>query len=513
MKRDQRFVIALDIGTSALKVGLFDINGDLIQVETREQEFIFPKSDWFEQDPDVTWELIKDSIHTLVNAHGHQTIDAISVTVQRGSVIALDVNGKPLSNLVVWMDKRGREYAEHVNQLIGKERYYQTAGHSISYITGASKVLWFHSEGEEAWEECAVIGSPQTYFLKRLGSDNLVIDYSSGTYHFPMDIDIKEWSREIARELDFPLEKLPQIVSAVDVVGYLPQSVAQELRLKAGIPIIAGGGDGQCAAAGSGAIVPGICMINIGTGTGIQFYLEKPTRNPGMVFSCSGHVVPDAWESEGHTQASGAVFRWFRDEFGDKEYEGEDDRGFNELVDEAMLAPPTAEGLLFLPTFNGCTTPRQEPNARGCLLGLSLNHKKSHVIRAVLEGITLEIKWILESFKETGARVDEIRLVGGGSRNIHWNQIHADILDHPVSTVQYPDAAMVGCAMCAAVGLGEYPTLLEASKHFIRIKEEFIPQAKNKAIYQTLYTDYVNAFNQITQSSIFKDVEKRIGMS
>ncbi len=513
MSDKKRLIIALDIGTSVLKTGLFDLNGDLIQIETREQEFVHSNGDWFEQNPDITWGLIKDSVHSLVKTHDYHSIEAITITVQRGSVIALDSNGEALSNLIVWMDKRGRDYVQHVNQIIGEERYYTTAGHSISYITGASKVLWFQSEAKEIFEQCAVIGSPQTYFLKRLGSDGLVIDCSSATYHFPLNIDLKSWSQEIAHELNFPLKKLPQIVSAVDIVGHLPQSVAQELGLQEGIPIIAGGGDGQCAAAGSGAIVPGICMINIGTGAGIQFYLDEPTRDPRMIFSCSGHVVSNGWESEGHTQASGAVLRWVRDELGYSDCLSEGEDGYDNLVDEAMLAPPAAKGLMFLPTFNGCTVPQQVPEAKGCFLGLSLNHKKSHIIRAVLEGITLEIKWILESFKGTFASIDEIRLVGGGSKNINWNQIHADILGHPVYTVQSPDAAMVGCAMCAAVGLGEYPNLVDASKHFVQIMDMFTPRSENKAIYQVLFKDYVNAFKQIAQSNIHKDVEKRIGMS
>jgi len=510
-----KLILSLDIGTSTLKVGVFDFEGNLVHVETREQELIFLSDNRVEQSLEETWGKIIEAVKAILAIDDtYRNVSAISVSVQRGSVISLDQHGNPLSNQIVWMDKRGLPYVEMVNQIIGRERYYHTSGHSLSYITGASKVLWYQHAGDDLWRDASVIGTPQTYYLNRLGSDNFVCDHSSGTYHFPFNIEKKDWSIEIAKDLEFPLEKLPTVVRSTDIVGHLSKKSAEELHLEEGIPIIAGGGDGQCAAAGCGAIVPGICMINIGTATGVQVYLEKPTRDPGMIFTCSGHVVPDGWESEGHTQASGAVFRWFRDQFGKLETIVADNQnldGYDILINEAIQTPAGANGLLFIPTFNGTTGPVSEPSAKGCLIGLSLRHEKKHIIRALLEGITMEIRWMLESISETIAPLQEIRLSAGGSKNPHWNQIHADILGRQVSTLQNRDTGLVGAAMCAAVGIGVYNSLIDAAAKFVKVKDVYLPQDGSSAIYDRIYEEYLTAFNTLCESGVFESQDRRSG--
>lgn len=507
-----KYLISLDIGTTAIKVGLFTVGGELLRIETREQKLIFLQTGRVEQSSEETWQLIAGAVRKIISGYNPRYVTAIAVSVQRGTVVPLDKNGTPLSNLIVWMDNRGLPYVKMLEEKVGLKKYYNTAGHTINYISGVSKVLWHQYEAKDIWEDIAVVGSPQTLFLKWLGCEGLVCDLSSGTYHFPFDIDIKQWSVALAEEIGFPIEKLPELVASVDVVGYLSKKAAEDLGLLPGVALVAGGGDGQCAAAGCGAIIPGLCMINIGTAAGVQAFLSRPRRNPSMVFTCSGHVVPDGWETEGHTQASGAVFRWFRDQFGAIEMAYAKSAkldSYNLLVKEAMLAPPGASGLLFIPTFNGSTAPINDPLTRGLLLGLSLTHTRNHILRAILEGITLEIRWMLDAMIESGVSVNEIRLVAGGSRNPYWNQIHADILHRLVSTVQNPDAALVGAAMCAAVGVGEYKDLNEAASNFVKIKDTINPQKENFNLYQEAYANYHKANKCLRDSGIYKDLNRR----
>jgi xylulokinase len=217
-------------------------------------------------------------------------------------------------------------------------------------------------------------------------------------------------------------------------------------------------------------------------------------------------VVADAWEMEGHTQASGAVLRWFRDEFGGAQslvQAGPGRDAYDLLVDEACQSPAGSEDLIFLPTFNGSTAPVVDPHARGALIGLRLSHGRSHVIRALLEGISLEIRSMLEAISAAGAAVDEVRLAGGGSRNGRWNQIHADILDHPVTTVANPEAALVGAAMCAAVGMGIVDDFQAAAKAFVRLGETLHPRAENRRVYDKAYERYVQTFSLLSEGKAF----------
>ena len=506
MNNTERNVLAIDIGTTAVKIGLFSTKGELIEIASREQELIFPQIGFAEQSPEATWKLIADAVKEIMSLHKECEIAAVAVSVQRGTVIPIDADGNPLSNLIVWMDQRGLPYVDRVNKKVGSGRYRSIAGSGISYISGESKTLWIQNESESVWQKTRVIGTPQTYFLRRLGSEEFVCDYSSASSHFPMDIEHKVWSQELATQMGYPLERLPKLVSAVDVVGYLSENAAEELGLKAGIPLVAGGGDGQCAGVGSGVLHPGLCMINIGTATGVQVYLPQPRLGPEQKFSCSGHVDPDAWEMEGHTQASGVVLKWFRDEFGQAELACErysDLNAFDLLVDQALKARPGADGLLLLPTFNGCTAPVSDPNMKGSLIGLRLSHTRSHIIRAMLEGITLEIRWMLEEIEKSGIQIDEVRLVGGGSRNQVWNQIHADILGRPVKIIQIADAALVGCGMCAAVGIGAFQSLQEAAGKFVNIQGTVKPKPENLQIYQKAFQNYLKAFSLFSEKKLF----------
>jgi xylulokinase len=499
-------ILSLDLGTSAVKIGLFSADGRLLELSSREQRLQFPGPDRVEQSLAETWQLAAEGSRAILARAGVTRIAAVVLTNQRGSVVPLAADGQALTDLIVWMDQRGLRQTDRLRSVVGPELYYRTSGHPIVPITGVSKVLWLEQEAPEIWRRTRSVGPPQTWFLRRLGCEEDLVDFSSGSYLFPCDIRSMTWSREIAARLAFPLEKLPRLVPATEIVGRLSRAAAGDLGVPEGTPIVAGGGDGQCAAAGTGVVAPGCVMVNIGTAAGVQVFLTEPSFDPAGTLNCAANVVPGAWEMEGHTQASGTVFRWFRDEFGVQERALADRTGrdaYDVLVDQAGEAPPGSDGLIFLPTFNGSTAPLVDPSARGVLLGLKLSHQRSHVIRAILEGISLEIRWMLDAIAATGTAVDEIRLAGGGSRNPTWNQIHADILGRPLCTVLNPDAALVGGAMCAAVALGAFSDFQQAASAFVRLGPEVAPLPESQSTYARSYERFVNLFSLLSRERAF----------
>jgi xylulokinase len=499
-------ILSLDLGTTTIKVGLFSASGDLIKVASREQKLIFPQPDHVEQSLTVSWHLVSDATKEVLSDVDAKNVVSVVLTNQRGSVVPIGKDREPLTDLIVWMDHRGLSQVERLHNTIGAEKYYRTSGHPIVPITGVSKVLWLQNEATEIWDQTESVGPPQTLFLTWLGCDESLVDFSSGSYLFPCDIRKKEWSKDIAGELSFPLEKLPRLVSSTEIVGHLSERASNELSLPSGIPIVAGGGDGQCAAAGTGIVNPGSVMVNIGTATGVQVYLSEPTFDPSHTLNCAAHVVTDAWEMEGHTQASGTVLRWFRDEFGGVERllgnQSYHD-AYDLLVDQANDAPAGSDDLIFIPTFNGSTAPIVDPFARGAFIGLKLSHKRNHIIRSILEGISLEIRWMLDAVSETGVPIEEIRLAGGGSKNNIWNQIHADIFNHPIRTVENPDAALVGGAMCAAVSLGIFKDFPSASEAFVKLGPTINPRDENVPIYEKIYDRFVRLFELLSEQQAF----------
>ncbi len=508
MGTNDTLILSLDLGTTAIKVGLFSASGNLVRLAAREQQLLFPHPNRVEQSLPATWNLVCDAAREILSEIDPRQVGSIAITSQRGSVVPLGRDGEPLTNLIVWMDHRGLTQVDRLHTLVGNTDYYRTSGHPIVPITGVSKALWLHQEAPEIWEKTATIGPPLTLFLKWLGCEQTVVDTASGSYLFPCDIRKKVWSEAIATAVGFPLEKLPRLVAATDIVGHLSQKAAQELNLPGGIPLVAGGGDGQCAAAGTGIVAPGSVMVNIGTAAGVQVFLTEPTFDPGHTLNCAAHVVPGAWEMEGHTQASGTVLRWFRDEFAgaEKVLAGQSQHdAYDLLVDQAAQVPAGSEGLLFLPTFNGSTAPIVDPHARGALVGLKLSHQRGHIIRSILEGISLEIRWMLDTLTDIGASVEEIRLAGGGSKNALWNQIHADILNRPIRTVTNPDAALVGAAMCAAVALGLATDFRAAAQNFVKLGPPIHPRPENEQVYEKTYRRYVRLFKLMSEGSAFAE--------
>lgn len=513
MNTNRPLLLSFDLGTTAIKVGLFSAKGILLGVVTHEQRLVYKKGDRVEQSPRETWKLIADATRQVMQGYSPTAVKAIALALQRGTVIPLDRDGQPLSDFIVWMDKRGLPLAEELERKVRSETYYNKSGHPISYITGVSKALWIHKHTQGLNWPIDIIGTPETLFLRWLGCDESVCSHSTGTYLFPFEIERKIWSKEIAETLDFPLERLPRLVSSVEVVGKLSKQAAEAFGLQPGIALVPGGGDGQSAAVGCGAIQSGRCMINIGTGAGIQTYLPNPVKDPNFILNCAAHVVPEGWEMEGHTQASGAVLRWCRDEFGAGELALQRSSlldAFDLLIEQAILAPPGSGGLLFLPVFNGSTAPIMDQQARGVFLGLSLAHGRSHIIRAILEGISLEIRGMLDAIIASGTDISEVRLVGGGARNPYWNQIHADILDRPVSTLYNTEAALVGAAMCGAVATGHYRDLNEAAQNFVKIKDTIEPRSQNKTVYEAAYNNYRDTFSLLSESGIFKRLKDQI---
>ena len=370
------YILSFDIGTSAIKVGLFSISGSLASFASREQKLVFPHPGCVEQSLNETWKLLIDATSEALSKVHRPRVTSIVLAGHRGSAVPIGQNHEPLTNLMVWMDRRGLQQVDRLNTLIGKNKYYLITGHPIEVITGVSKVLWLHEEAPRNLGSYRIHRSTTNSLLSWLGCDDAYVDFSTGSYLFPCDIKKMVWSEEISRKLSFPLEKLPKLVAATEVVGTLNKNAAEQLGLQPGIPIIAGGGDGQCAAAGTGVVVPGSVMVNIGTATGVQVFLSEPKFDPVHILNCAAHVVPGSWEMEGHTQASGTVLRWFRDEFGDIEKSMARRSKRNEydlLVDHASVVPAGSDGLIFFPTFNGSTAPILDPNLRGAFIGLNLS--------------------------------------------------------------------------------------------------------------------------------------------
>ncbi len=499
---------AIDLGTTGIKVGLYSLEGELLASGTSERGLELPGPGLVEQSPAIGWELLGSTMRRVLAAHtgAAQAVEAIVLSTQRGTFVALDDAEQAITPLISWMDRRGLSICADVKASVGLERYYAQCGHPINPYVGLSKLLWIRRTRPELYARTIRFVPEHTLFHRWLGADELICDTATASFFAPFDVFRKTWNEELLYELGLAAAKLARLAPATTVVGELSVAAAEHCGLRPGTPLVLGGGDGQCAGVGSGAVVPGTIMVNFGTGTGVQTYLPEPRLDPGHNLNCAAHVVPTAWEMEGHTQASGAAFRWVRDALApDLAEAGRQTRQnpYDVLTQAAGAVLPGSEGLLFLPTFNGLSAPLDFAEARGGFVGLTLKHTRAHLVRAVMEGILLEIRWLLESIEHVSGRALEVRLVGGAAASPVWCQMMADVVQRPVNVLEVADATLTGLCQIAAVALGHCADFQAASQQWVRVRRTFEPQTSSAQAYADLFHVFTGLYRALQTANTF----------
>ncbi|MCC6313911.1 MAG: hypothetical protein IT337_07840, partial [Thermomicrobiales bacterium] len=403
-----------------------------------------------------------------------EPIGALVLTHQRGTFAPADATGRPLGDYIVWMDRRGAPICDRLERELGID-YYDRLLHPIQPYTGFSKMIWLEERGHAAPRYLPA----QSVHIARLTGAAPACDPSTASFLGPWRPDAAVWDEAMCIQFGMPPERLPTVLPSTTIVGELGDEVARELRLPKGLPVVLGAADGQCAALGAGCTRPGLVMINVGTATGVQAFCATPQRHPTRALNTAPHALPGAFEMEGHTQAAGAAIDWLRALLGNPTPE--------ELVRMAQAAPPGADGVVILPTFNGVSAPVAIPRAAASIHGLHLRHGPAHLARAMLEAICYEARWILGSLESAVGPTDAVVLVGGFARSPRAGQMMADILGVPVQRAETDDAALTGAARLGRMALG-----LE-SDDLVRMHDAFEPNPELKEVYDETFARFISA--------------------
>lgn len=499
---------AFDLGTNGVKTGLFTPEGQLLGQAYEEYGVETPKSDWVEQSIERMWQAQCNVTQALLAATGvrPQEIAAVGVSSQRATFAPLDAAGKPLSPFIGWQDHRSLAECEWMAHKLGAPRYYQIAGLPLEPTAAVSKILWIKRHNPELYDRTATFGSTQNVHLVQLGAENPPCDLADAGYMGLLDVDRLVWSEELLAVLDLSYEKLPKLAPSGEQVGTLSAAAAEATGLAVGTPLVLAGGDLQVAGLGMGVAEPGTVSLGIGTGGGVLIYLERPLRHPEMGLNCQPHAVPGAWEMEGICLASGASYKWFRDVLGETERQKAAERNCDayDLLNElAAGAPVGAGGLLFLPALAGSGAPHWYPHAKGMVLGLTLSTERGALVRALLEGICMEIRGMLEAARRMGTPIEEVRIWGGAAKSPFWNQMAADVYGIPAVKTTISEAGLAGAAICAGVGVGLYKNVHEGVACMIRTEERYEPNARHHEIYNDLYEIYTSAYRALKESGVF----------
>ncbi|MCC6614280.1 MAG: xylulokinase [Anaerolineae bacterium] len=497
----KNYIIAHDLGTTGNKATLYDREGKLVAsaFDSYETEFAF--TGWAEQHPDDWWRAVCNSTHALLKESGVAKDDIACITFsgQMMGCVPLDKNGRPLRKAIIWADQRSVVQEAWVAERIAREDVYYITGHRLSSSYSLTKMLWVRDHQPDIYRNTYKFVHAKDSIVARL-TGNFVTDPSDASSMNLYDLVENAWSPAILQAAEVDPAQLPDIHLSTDVVGEVLPSIADEVGVAAGTPVVIGGGDGACAAAGAGVVREGAAYNYIGSSSWIALATPKPIYDPDFRTFNFGHVVPGMIMPTGTMQAAGASYQWTRDQLCPVEIDSA--RRLNispyELMNlEAGQSVPGANGLLFLPYLMGERSPRWNPNARSTFVGLTIRHTRADMIRAVLEGVTFNLRVILDAFTRQGVQIEAMRLIGGGARSRFWNQIMADIYGMPVQRLSIlEEATSMGAALAGGVGVGLYPdfSMIEQMNEIASVID---PSPEDRAVYEKLYPVFNAAYDAL----------------
>ena len=495
-------IIAHDLGTTGNKATLYDREGRLVGAAFDAYATEYAYAGWAEQNPEDWWQAVCQSTRRLLDETGVHKNDIAGIVFsgQMMGAVAVDKAARPLRNAIIWADQRALEQERWIRERLSLAEMYRITGHRLGCAYSLAKILWIRDNQPDIYETAHKFMCAKDFIVARL-TGYFVTEPSDASSMNLYDLEAGDWSGKILDAVDLPADKLPQIRRSVDVVGGVRRSVADEIGLLAGTAVVAGGGDGACAAAGAGVIDEGSAYNYVGSSSWIAMSAPKPVYDPDYRTFTFGHVIPNMFMPTGTMQAAGASYQWTRDQLALFEQQAAEALGISvyELINlEVDRVSAGSEGLFYLPYLMGERSPRWNPHARGAFVGLTIRHTRAHLYRAVLEGITMNLRVILDAFRQQGARIDAMRLIGGGARGRIWNQMMADMYGMPVHRLTIlEEATSMGAALVGGVGVGLYPdfSMIETMND---IAATVLPDPNAQAVYDRMYP----VFNKIYEALV-----------
>lgn len=489
-----RCYLAHDLGTGGDKAVLVDVAGRVLGSAFEPYPLHHPHPHWAEQDPDDWWAGVVRATRRVLDEAGvpPEAVAGIGFAGQMLALAPLDRSARPTRPAISWLDARADDEARRITRRSGGRRVVlAVAGAVPSGKDIICKLAWIRRHEPDVWRRTAAFCDATGYLVARCTGE-LLMDHTAGGGTGIVSRRTRGWSRSLALLTGTPLGKLPPLRASTEVAGRLLEAAADELGLRPGTPVIVGMGDVPAAALGSGAVGDGETHVCLATSGWVCTTVRTPRDigRHGIVSLASadpGHFV-----MIGEMETAGACLTWFAEAIGPGEGtvpppgsapQAGSPSVYQRIDALAEQAPPGSGGLLFLPWMFGERAPVTDTDLRGAFVGLSLDHGRAHLARAVLEGVAHNLRWTLDVVGDHGYRTETVRVIGGGARSDTWLQILADVTGRRLERVADPqEAGAVGCALAVAVALGDLPSV-QAIGDVVRVDRVFVPGDGHRAAY------------------------------
>jgi len=496
-------LLGLDLGTSACKAAVFDEDGNLLAVASREYSADIPRPGWMEMDPNRMWSAAVDAVRQVA-IESLDTVRALAVSSQGETFIPVDAFGNAVGPAIMNADNRATEQVRLFEELIGKDGIYRISGCVLHPMYALLKILWLKENRPDIYGSAAKFLSVGDYALARLGV-NTFTDYSLASRTMAFDVTRRDWSDHLLNIAGIEKDRFPNIKPAGTVAGKLSAAVAGEIGLQEGTIVAVGGHDQPCGALGAGVVESGDTADSAGTYECLAVASNKPTlSDEALSYSLNSycHVVPGKYVTLAFFPA-GIVLRWFRDQFAQLEIEEAACSGNDAYDILVSKLPDGPSGICFTPHFIGSGNPTWNANATGALVGLRPDRTRYHMFKAILEGIACEIGTNSKVLEKLVGKIDLLRTTGGGARSSYWLQMRANITGKRIASMRCSEAVCLGAAILAGVGLGVYDTPQEGARRVAKCDCFYEPDPIAAASYSAQIDSYRKLYTALAEKGIY----------
>ena len=497
-----KYLLGIDIGTSATKSVLFDAEGTAVCSASAEYPLYQPNPSWAEQDPDDWWNATCVTINQILQKSGvkAEEIAGVGLSGQMHGAVVLDKDNRPLRRSIIWCDQRTAAECDQITSIIGKERLIEiTANPALTGFT-ASKIMWIKNNEPHIFEQAKKIILPKDYIRFKLTGE-FATDVSDASGMQLLDVKNRCFSSEVLSKLGLDSGLFAKVYESCQVTGtVLPNSPS---GLAAGTIVVGGAGDQAAGAVGNAIVKQGVISSTIGTSGVVFAHTDQPLIDPKGRVHTFCHAVPGAWHIMGVTQAAGLSLKWFSDTLcqSEKQTAALLNMDVYQLLDQmAEKIEPGAGKLIYLPYLMGERTPHLDPYCKGSFVGLTPIHTKAHLIRSVLEGIVFSLNDCLEIIREMGVGASSIMASGGGGKSPLLCQMQADVFSSQVNTIKGGEGGALGVAILAGVGAGIYSTVEQGCQVAVKQNKTYLPDSAANAEYCKYYQIYKDLYQGLNKS-------------
>ena len=477
-----RVVVGLDLGASAARAAAFDLSGRCLAAAEAAYRHAVPHPGWAEADPESWWRATRDLLRRIGSAIGRDSVEAVAITGEAPTLLAVDAQGHPLRAAILSSDTRSAgEVAPMAARLPEAERI---GGNRLHAHALGPKLAWLRRHEPDVYGAAVAVLQSHSYPVLRL-TGRAVADHSSAALCGPLyDIRRRRWSDDACARLGVAPSLLPEIALAHAIAGRVTASAARDTGLHEGTPVVVGGADVAAATLAAGVTEPGEACLTMGATGSLVMPFTDGAFDTRLI---NGHHVGcERYLAIGATLA-GAVLDWFRETMGAG-------ASFDVLDAEAAAVPVGADGLALVPYLQAQCTPIWDAAARGAFVGLSLSHGRGHLYRAALEGVAVSFRHCLEVAREHGLALREVVAVGGGARSALWRQILCDALGAPLRYLPDSPGAPAGAAILAGLGTGALADGGSAARAWRGRMLEHRPDPAATEVYARLLAERVRRY-------------------